>query len=113
MDSFASIAGGCFTCITYISEKRIRSVFYILSVADKKLSTGISDLFHSVYAYSLTTLRWLKQSLPFSFIRSARLYHTAKSGIMVFGGDTGETFHQVELAMAAIHAENDPVVKQN
>jgi N-acetylneuraminic acid mutarotase len=78
----------------------------------QKLSTGISDLFHSVYAYSLTTLRWIKkQSLPFPLSAASGVPY-GKSGIMVFGGDTGETFHQVELAMAAIHAENDPVVKQ-
>lgn len=78
----------------------------------QKLSSGISDLFHSVYAYSLTTQRWIKkQSLPVP-VSAATGIPYGKSGIIVFGGDTGETFHQVELAMAAIHAENDPVEKQ-
>lgn len=78
----------------------------------KKNSNGISDLYASVYRYDLKNNRWQqKQSLPYALSAGTGMA-TGDSGILLFGGDKGETFHKTEQLIAAIEAEKDDAKKQ-
>lgn len=77
----------------------------------KKNSNGISDLYASVYRYDLQNNRWQqKQSLPYALSAGTGMAAGA-SGILLFGGDKGNTFHKTEQLIAAIEAEKDEANK--
>ncbi len=79
----------------------------------KKNVDGISELFNTVYEFSLDNRMWIaKKSLDYPLCAGTGL-PTANGEILVFGGDKGETFHKVEELIAAIIREDDVVKKQH
>ena len=78
----------------------------------KKNTDGISDLYQSLYEFDIQKNNWIEKSkLPYALSAGTGLLINSKD-ILLFGGDRGETFHQVELLIAAISVEKDEVKKQ-
>ncbi|HEX7692415.1 MAG TPA: hypothetical protein VF408_08495 [Sediminibacterium sp.] len=73
----------------------------------KKNDNGISDLYRSVWYYSFTQQVWEEKApLPYP-VSAAPGAATGEKGILVFGGDTGNTFHRSEQLIAAAARETD------
>lgn len=84
-----------------------RDYLYLLGGRCKK-ETGISDLYRDVYALDLAANTWEKKtSLPYP-VTAGTGFAADEEQIVLFGGDTGETFHRSELLSVAIKAEKDP-----
>ncbi|RYZ45135.1 MAG: hypothetical protein EOO14_26160, partial [Chitinophagaceae bacterium] len=78
----------------------------------KRKPGGLSDLYASVYAFDMKTRAWLKKApLPYTLSAGTGLA-AGKHSILLFGGDTGETFHKTEGLIAAIASETDESKKQ-
>lgn len=78
----------------------------------KKNTNGISEFYSSVYEYDLVTGRWLqKKSMPYPMCAGTGIAGE-KQSVLMFGGDKGETFHQVEILLASILKETDAAKKQ-
>lgn len=82
-----------------------------------KTPSGISDLYDSTYKFDLKQNIWIPLSKINDEQQNTPL--TAGTGIAIgthyialFGGDRGETFHQVETLLAAINTEHDEAKKQ-
>jgi N-acetylneuraminic acid mutarotase len=77
----------------------------------KKNQNGISDFYATMYAYDLVTDLWtVKHSMPYE-ICAGTGGATKQNMFVVFGGDRGTIFHQVEQLIASINAEQDPKIK--
>lgn len=77
----------------------------------KKNKNGISDLYASVYEFDLAKNQWSeKKTLPYNLCAGTGIA-TGLHYILMFGGDTGETFHKVQTVMADINAESDSAKK--
>lgn len=77
------------------------SYIYLLGGRNKN-SNGISDFHSSVYAFDLKEEKWIgKKPMPYALCAGTGIA-TDKGDIFMFGGDKGETFHQVEKLIAAI-----------
>lgn len=73
----------------------------------KKNDNGISDLYRSVWYYSFTQQVWEEKApLPYP-VSAAPGAATGEKGILVFGGDTGNTFHRSEQLIAYAARETD------
>lgn len=84
-----------------------RDYLYLLG-GRSKMQTGISDLYRDVYALDLAVNTWEKKtSLPYP-VTAGTGFAADEEQIVLFGGDTGETFHRSELLSVAIKAEKDP-----
>lgn len=78
----------------------------------RKNPNGISDLYNSVFEFNLSKEQWTeKKSLPYTLSAGTGIA-TGMHSILLFGGDKGETFHKVEMLIAAINAEKDDLKKQ-
>lgn len=78
----------------------------------KKTSSGISELYSSVFEYNIKKNEWTeKASLPYTLCAGTGVAF-GKKRIIVFGGDDGSTFHKVETMIAAINTEKDEAKKQ-
>lgn len=78
----------------------------------KKNSTGISDLYSSVFEFNIKKNQWEeKKALPYPLSAGTGIA-TNPNEILIFGGDKGTTFHQVEMLIAAINVEKDETKKQ-
>ncbi|MBL7817153.1 MAG: hypothetical protein JNL70_19170 [Saprospiraceae bacterium] len=83
-----------------------------------KTASGISDLYNSVFKFDTKQNIWI----PLSNISDGQQTITALTAgtgiaidnqyIVLFGGDKGETFHQVETLLAAIAIEKEDSKKQ-
>ncbi len=83
-----------------------------------KTASGISDLYCSNYKYDTKLNIWTPLSIISDGQQNINAL-TAGTGvairnqyIVLFGGDKGETFHQVETLLAAINKEDDEAQKQ-
>jgi N-acetylneuraminate epimerase len=78
----------------------------------KKNANGISDIYSSLFEYSIEKNEWTKKNdMPYAV--SAGLGIGGEQNEIVFiGGDKGEIFHKVEMLMAAIAAEKDEIKKR-
>lgn len=85
----------------------------IYLIGGRKKNTGsISDLYASVYQFDPVKEQW-QQKKPLPYALSAGTGVAAgEDGILVFGGDRGETFHKTERLIAEIAKEKDAAVKQ-
>lgn len=71
----------------------------------KRNPGDVSDLFSSVYRFDWQKKAWAEES-PLPYALSAGTGVAAGSHfILLFGGDTGETFHKTEVLIAAIGKE--------
>lgn len=66
-----------------------------------------STLYNDVFAFDLQSMQWKKKrSLPYAL--SAGTGAVVGNNIVLFGGDTGETFHKTEeIILAIAHEKND------
>jgi cyclically-permuted mutarotase family protein len=77
----------------------------------KKNAAGISDFYSSVLEFDILTNQWNeKKALPYAL--SAGTGMAVPGYILIFGGDSGETFRKVETLIATINAEKDEMKKQ-
>ncbi|NCI45407.1 hypothetical protein [Sediminibacterium soli] len=78
-------------------------------VGGRKKNTGsTSKLYTSLWQFSLEKQQWhQKASLPLALAAGTGA-SVGKTGILLFGGDDGTTFHAVEQLIASIAAEKDP-----
>ncbi|WP_026994832.1 Kelch repeat-containing protein [Flectobacillus major] len=77
----------------------------------QRQANGISDFYNSCYAFDENKKVWTtQQSLPYA-ISAGTGVAMGKHQCMLFGGDKGETFHQVEILLAQIAQESDPEKK--
>lgn len=77
----------------------------------KKNQNGISDFHATLYAYDLGTDQWtVKHSMPYEICAGTGGVTNSKM-FVVFGGDRGTIFHQVEKLIVSINAEQDPKIK--
>jgi N-acetylneuraminate epimerase len=85
----------------------------IYLIGGRKKNTGsTSDLYATVYQFDPVNNQWQqKKSLPYALSAGTGVA-TGENGILVFGGDRGETFHKTELLIAEIAKEKDEAVKQ-
>ncbi len=78
----------------------------------KKNKTGISDLYNSAFEFNIKKNQWEeKNALPYALSAGTGIA-TNPNEILIFGGDKGTTFHQVEMLIASINAEKDETKKQ-
>lgn len=78
----------------------------------RKNANGISDLYNSVFEFDLTQKHWQqKKALPYALCAGTGIA-TGLDEIVLFGGDKGTTFHEVEKFIAAITAEKNETKKQ-
>jgi N-acetylneuraminate epimerase len=78
----------------------------------KRNAGGLSDLYASAYQFDLKRGAWTeKRSLPYAMSAGTGVA-TGSNFILLFGGDTGETFHKTEGLIAAIGKETEEGKKQ-
>ncbi len=78
----------------------------------KKNPNGISTLYNNMYEFDLLNNRWNeKASLPYALSAGTGVWCMADQ-IVLFGGDRGTVFTQVETLLAAIANETNPDKKQ-
>ncbi|MBK8280256.1 MAG: hypothetical protein IPK94_09150 [Saprospiraceae bacterium] len=78
----------------------------------KKTNSGISELYEEVYEYNAAQAAWtIRSSLPYALSAGSAIAFGSDQ-ILLFGGDQGTTFHQVELALAAIQQTTDESLKK-
>ena len=78
----------------------------------KKNTNGISTLYKEVYAYDLKSHTWKERAtMPYALSAGTGIWYNLDQ-LIVFGGDRGTVFSQVEKLLAAIAKETDPVKKQ-
>ena len=77
----------------------------------KKNQNGISEFHANMYAYDLATDQWaVKHSLPYQICAGTGGVINSKM-FVVFGGDRGTIFHQVEKLIVSINTEQDTKIK--
>jgi len=92
------------------SGKNTKTIYII--GGRRKTETGISELYKNVYEFDLRKNEWQqKGSLPF-VLSAATGIVSQKNDLIILGGDKGETFHKVELLIAAIGSETNEAKKQ-
>lgn len=73
----------------------------------KKNAGGTSDLYASNWQFDFTKAKWtMKESLPYA-LSAGTGAAVADHAIVLFGGDSGETFHRTEELIAAIGKETN------
>lgn len=78
-----------------------------------KTPSGISDLYKTVFAFDVHKKEWIEKTpLPYPLSAGTGVALNNQN-IILFGGDKGETFHQVETLLAAINAETNADKKQD
>lgn len=78
----------------------------------KKTASGISDLYNNLYCFDLSTRSWQqKASLPYPLSAAAGLLLDNEQ-VIIFGGDKGTVFSQVESLIARIASEKDENIKE-
>jgi cyclically-permuted mutarotase family protein len=72
---------------------------------------GLSDLYETVYFFDLSSKQWkTKANLPHSLSAHSGILHDSNK-ILIFGGDNGKIFHELEKLNLLIANEKDPVKK--
>ena len=88
------------------------SALYLFGGRNKK-PDGISELYSDTYSFDFNNNCWIvKKPIPYPL--SAGTFITYDSDcVLLFGGEKGETFHQVEKLIAAIKVEKNELAKQS
>jgi cyclically-permuted mutarotase family protein len=77
----------------------------------KKNTSGISDLYSSVFKFDILKSQW-EEKAPLPYALSAGTGIAASNNtILIFGGDKGEIFNKTEKFFAAINSEKDDARK--
>lgn len=78
----------------------------------KRKPGDVSDLYASVFQLNLKKGVWVeKRPLPYALSAGTGVA-VGENDLLLFGGDTGETFHKTEALIAAIGRESDAQKKQ-
>lgn len=77
----------------------------------KRNPSGISTIYSTVTKYNVEQNKWHVEK-PLPYVICAGTGIASDNYILLFGGDTGETFSRVEKLIAAIGAEQDEIKKQ-
>ncbi len=85
--------------------------FIYLAGGRKKNVNKPSDFYNSVFRFDIIKNQWEEKS-PLPYKLAAGTGIATNSGLLMFGGDKGETFHKVEEMLIAIHTETDASKKQ-
>jgi cyclically-permuted mutarotase family protein len=87
------------------------SSIYLFGGRNKK-PDGISELYSDTYSFDVNNDRWIvKKPIPYPLSAGTFITHDSDC-VLLFGGEKGETFHQVETLIAAINAEKNELAKQ-
>ena len=96
----------------FVLQSTRKGCFLYLIGGRKRTTSGISDLYSSVFAYDLKKEIWEeKKPLPYALSAGTGLGYS-NNKILLFGGDKGETFHKTEELIAAINSEKDAAKKE-
>jgi N-acetylneuraminic acid mutarotase len=97
------------TVMDVVFQKASGQIF--IAGGRKKNPNGISDFYATMYAYDLATNHWeVKQALPYEICAGTGGV-TKSNMFVVFGGDRGTVFHQVEQLIFSINTEQQASVK--
>ncbi len=78
----------------------------------KRNDNGISNLYDIVFAFNLLSNTWTtKSSLPYA-LSAGTGQALSPNFLLMFGGDKGTTFHQVETLLSQIQAEKNEQKKE-
>lgn len=92
----------------FIDQKQAKGI-YIFGGRSKQ-PDGISDLYSSNYFFDIEQEKWAeKKPLPYAVSAGTGLA-TNHGEVFLFGGDKGETFHQVEMIVAEKARETNPAL---
>lgn len=98
------------TVLAASSQKN--TAFIYLAGGRKKNANGISELYDDLFVYDVATNKWeRKTALPYVLCAGTGGVST-DGDLLMFGGDKGTIFHQVEILLAAISNEKDDIKKQ-
>ena len=94
-----------------VAQKDGKDTSLYLIGGRRKDSNGVSELYASVFKYNITTNQWISsEPLPYALSAQTGIAF-GENNILIFGGDRGEVFHQVERMLNAINKETDPLKK--
>ncbi|MFD2525751.1 hypothetical protein ACFSQD_08055 [Flavihumibacter stibioxidans] len=97
------------TVLNSIDHNGRRLIF--LAGGRSRQADGISELYRSLYEFDLRKNQWTeKKSLPYPLSAGTGLAIDSDH-LVLFGGDKGEVFHQVEELIVAIGKEKDETKK--
>ncbi len=89
----------------------VSSCIYLVG-GRKKNKSGISSLYNTVYEFNLQEKNWSqKKSLPYNLSAGTGIA-AGSNHLLLFGGDQGEIFREVETCIAAINKEESEPIKQ-
>ncbi len=96
---------------TFVDQKHAKGI-YIFGGRSKQ-ANGISDFYASNYYFDLEQQKWIeKKALPCGLSAGTGVATNAGK-VFLFGGDKGETFHQVEMIIAEKTRETNPAMIEN
>ncbi|HEX6847794.1 MAG TPA: hypothetical protein VF144_12495 [Chitinophagaceae bacterium] len=79
----------------------------------RKTLKGISEFYNSVFEYDINKNEWKeKAALPYALAAGTGIA-VQENGILVFGGDKGETFRKTEELVTLINSEKDDKKKKD
>ena len=94
-----------------VGDKDHVSYIYLIG-GRKKNTSGISDLYSSIFEYDILKNNWTKKKdMPYAVSAGIGIGGITNE-IVIIGGDKGETFHKVETLQAGIASEKDEAKKQ-
>lgn len=97
--------------VMVVQSNGINDCIYLIG-GRRKNNNGISDLYTKVFEFDFSKMEWKeKQALPYA-LSAGTGAALGSNEILLFGGDKGKTFHETELLIAAINAEQDNSKKQ-
>lgn len=74
--------------------------------------SSVSTIYDTLFEFDTINNLWSKKRNVPSQLSAGTGIAISQNTILLFGGDKGETFHKVELLLAAIKAEKDSETKQ-
>ncbi|HTM98527.1 MAG TPA: hypothetical protein VL088_07290 [Pedobacter sp.] len=97
---------------TVLLSREEKGAHEIYLISGRKRNIGdTSTLYNEMYSFNVKQQVWqAKKSLPYPI--SAATGIIKGQSILIFSGDTGETFHKVEKLIATIDLEKDPTKKE-
>lgn len=96
-----------------LASKRNDKPTLYLAGGRRKTNAGISDLYDLCFSFDIVTRSFSKKADMPTVLSAGTSAIIDNQYLLLFGGDSGETFHQVELLLAAIKTEQDPALKDS
>lgn len=96
--------------VAVIQSHKGRPFIYLVGGRRKNINKP-SDFYNRVFRFDIVKNQWEERS-PLPYKLAAGTGIATDSGLLMFGGDKGETFHKVEEMIIGINAETDASKKQ-